>query len=164
MIGNRSLPPALFLAFPLLLAAAGQPQGKLEHLEAKFNRETNPVKKAKKLVELGRAELAAIRDAVEKGEVPVAAGLAERYRDQVAAAHTALVATGVNAEKNPDGFKQLQVSLRENIFKLRDLVPLLPLEQRAPLDSVERDLTSVNQQLLLELFPRSPNERKKHGG
>jgi hypothetical protein len=165
ILGSRSFLPALFLgalALPLLLPAAGKPQGRLERLETEYNRETGPVKKAKKLVKLGRAELAAVRDAINAGNIHEAASLAERYRDQVTATHAALVATGVNPEKKPDGFKQLQVSLRENLFRLRDLSAALPLEQRAPFVAVEQDLAAINQQLLLALFPRSPNERGKH--
>ncbi len=165
MLRGRTLPPAFFLAplaLPLAFAPAGPAQGNLERLETQFNHETSPVKKAKKLVKLGQAELVAIHNAIEQKNPALAASLAERYRDQVIAAHQALLSTGVNAEKHPEGFKQLQVSLRENLFKLRDLVPLLPLEQRAPFAAVDRDLASVNQQLLLELFPQSPSKRKKH--
>jgi len=166
MSGSSPSNATLFLGafvFAGLLLAPGPAQTPLEKLQTKFERETNPVHKAKKLTELGRAEFDALREALNSGNVEGAAKLAERYRDQAAAAHSGLVAAGLDAGKHADGFKQLQVSLRENIFKLRDLTPTLPLDQRAPFLAVQHDLETLNQRLLDELFPAPANPGGKKG-
>jgi hypothetical protein len=143
-----------------LLLPPAHAQKDLEKLQAKFDRETNPVKKAKNLQKLGEAEFEALRDAILSGNIQVAGDLAERYRDQARAAHNGLAATGMNAVKKPGGFQQLQISVRESIFKLRDLIPVLPLAERAPFLAVQHDLEALNRKLLGELFPHPAKGRK----
>jgi hypothetical protein len=164
MRGSLPSDAALFLsAFALagLLVSPGHAQTHLEKLEAKFDREPNPVKKAKTLTKLGREEFEALRAAIHSGNIPRAASLAERYRDQARTAHAALAAAGINAEKKPQGFQQLQISVRESIFDLRSVTATLPLGERAPFTAVAHDLDAINQELLHELFPRPQKNRAK---
>jgi hypothetical protein len=155
----RGSPPsraALLLgAFALagLFIPPAHAQEHLETLQAKFDRETDPVKKAKKFPKLGEEEFKALHAAIQSGNLAQAAHLAGRYRDQARVAHAGLEAAGIDAVKKPGGFQQLQISVRESIFKLRNLIPLLPLAERAPFAAVQHDLEAINRKLLRELFP-----------
>jgi hypothetical protein len=78
----------------------------------------------------------------------------------------ALEKMGVDAEKHSNGFRQLEISVRESLRELREIMGRVPLEQRESFAALEKDLDALNQKLILELFPRQPGHKfeneKKH--
>jgi len=74
-------------------------------------------------------------------------------RDTVAA----LQGTGINAEKKPAGFKELQISLRETIRRIDDLILTLAVDKRPFFREVRNDLFMYQNQLIDDLFPRRPD-------
>jgi hypothetical protein len=67
-----------------------------------------------------------------------------------------LIVTGVDAEKKPAGFKELQISLRETIRRVDDLIFTLNLDKRPFFREVRNDLFANQNQLIDKLFPRNP--------
>ncbi len=145
-----------------LLALVAQPaaQDRLAHLQAQFERESDLVHKAKTLSKLQEAEFDAARREANAGRIEQALRLVEQYRDALRSVHAALVGTGINAEKKPAGFKQLEISVRESIRELNDISLALSLDQRSPFDAVRSELEEIQGQLLKELFPRQPGKKK----
>lgn len=137
----------------LLLARA---QKDLTSSKARYESETDPVARAKALVKLGRAEIRAAREAADAGSFDTALQYVKDFTDQGHASHDALVKTGVNAEKHSNGFRQLQISVRENARAIRELAGQIPFAQRQPFDALQQDLEALDQKLILELFPRQP--------
>lgn len=133
--------------------------------EAKYERETKPVSRAKEVVKLGRAEYKAARQCVDGGNVSGALQFLKNYNEQAIVAHDALDKTGVDAEKHSNGFRQLEISVRESLRELRDITGRVPFDQSQPFRALEKDLDALNQKLILELFPRQPgrkaDDRKK---
>ena len=121
-----------------------------------YEKETSPIGRAKALVKLGRAELRAAREATDANHVDSALQFVKDYNDQAQAAHDALEKTGVNAEKHSDGFRQLQISVRECIRTAGQISDKVPFNQRQPFDGLRKELDALNQKLILELFPRQP--------
>lgn len=162
---------ALSLAFPLAVPAQQKPQlsertqKELSNSKAHYERESNPVGRAKAIVKLGRAEIRAAREMADAGEFDAALQYLRDYSDQAHAGHEALVKTGVNAEKHSGGFRQLEISVRENVRAIRDIAGNVPYAQRGPFDDVQQGLENLDQQLILELFPDQPGhkpEKRKH--
>jgi chromosome segregation ATPase len=141
----------------VVLIAAGTAlcQSRTDELRARFNQETNPVRKAKLMRDLGEAELKDIDRDVDAGKVSDAAGAFERYRDEVRSCQQALDAMGSNAEKHSSGFKQLEISVRESLRRLDLIISTLTGDQQSRFVAVRGDLSQINQHLLQELFPHA---------
>lgn len=124
--------------------------------QAKFERETDPVHKAKLMVNLGRAEFDQIEEEAGNNNLDKAAAAAKQYESQVDSVSTALDATGRNAAKHAAGFLQLQISVRESLGRLNSILVGVVGDQQKPFLAVRDNLETLNRHLLLELFPSQP--------
>ncbi|HKV27876.1 MAG TPA: hypothetical protein VJN90_06350, partial [Candidatus Acidoferrales bacterium] len=134
--------------------------------KAKYERETNPIGRAKALTKLGRAEYLAARQSLDAGNIRAAFEFLTNYNEQAITAHDALEKMGVDPEKHSNGFRQLQISVRERLRELREITSSVPFQQRQSFEALEKDLDALDQKLILELFPRQPghkfDDEKKH--
>jgi hypothetical protein len=150
----------------LLLALLPHPQDmkKLRKLEHNFEKQKDPVHRAKALAKLITREVDVASAEIRKGEINEGVARLERYRDLARRVHEELLATGRNPVKKPDGFMQLQIALRESVRRLNDLIFLIPIGRREPVEVVREDLDRINAQLLAELFPppKPKPKKKKH--
>jgi len=149
---------ALFLASAF--AASAQAEKSLEKLREEYSRETDPVKRAKFFHKLSSALIAEMRRQEEAGNYDRVPPLFLEYHQDVAAAFSALMATGRDAEKHPKGFLELEMQLREALRPLNDLLFGLPLEDRQALRATLHDLQSMDDQLVRALFPGNPGSPK----
>jgi hypothetical protein len=83
----------------------------------------------------------------------------EKYRDNARVVIDALKKEHPDAERQMGGYKQLQIHIHRGIRELNELLVLAPLEYRPPLELVHQDLVSMDDDLLLRLFP--PRREKK---
>lgn len=153
---------AAFAAFLLLLAAgtiAARPAETLEQLQEKFDRETDGVRKAKLMQKLGDAQFAKEREASKAGDFVTAGVVMEKYRDNIRAALELLKKTRPQAEKHPNGYKQLESETAEGLREVRDVLLAMPEPLRPPMQIVHGDLNEMNMELLKLLFPRRPGEQ-----
>jgi len=149
----------------LLVAAAVSPgasaDDSLDHLREEFHRESDPVKRAKRFAKLGRALIAEMRKLESEKKNDAVAPLFQEYHDGATAAFDGLISSGLDAEKHPKGFRELEMHLRESVHELNDLLFGLPLDDREPLRKDLRGIESMDDRLLQALFPRNPEHRKK---
>lgn len=143
------LPVALLCFAPLLLS-----QDHTAELKAKFDRESNPVHKAKLMPDLGNGEFQEIQSQAAAGNYDVALKTLTLYRDQVSTTEKGLDATGADPAKHSSGFRQLEISVREALRRLDDLSFSLPMDQKKPFADIRDELELTDQRLLRELFPR----------
>jgi len=143
-----------------LLASAGMAQGRLDGYRAKFEQETDPVRKARTMPKFGDALLDQMGEQLQKAEVEAALNTLEEYRDAIVKSHAGLKASGINAEKKPSGFKQLEIHVRRGLSRLEDLILAVPLEQREALEEIRKQLEQVDRELLEMLFPRRPAKKE----
>src|SRR5579859_430270 len=175
MAGAALRTSALRIAIPALgvvlcsMAPAAQTarvQKEIAKYEANYERKTKPVDRAKAVVKLGRAEYVAASQSLDSGNVRGAFEFLAKYNEQAIAAHDALEKMGVDPEKHSNGFRQLQISVRESLRELREIMRRVSLEQRESFAVLEKDLNTLNQKLILELFPRQPvhkfEDEKRH--
>ena len=123
----------------------------------KYQHETDPIRKTRALVKLGDDQVdLAIRQLKINDDVASLHTL-EQYRDEVQDMVRTLHGLGVDPERKPAGFKELQISLRVTIRRIDDLILTLPVDKRPFFREVRNDLFTDQNQLIDDLFPRRPD-------
>ena len=143
--------------FGLALALVMPPQAqhaRFAEYKARFDRESDPVRKAKLIEKLGDFEFDQIRQQVEAGDIDESVGTLTGYRDECSSLHKSLRATGVDPEQKPSGFKQLEFSVRESLTRLQDIMAGLPKDDQKRFVEIRNELEGLDHQLIQELFPR----------
>ncbi len=148
-----------------LFASFAFAQDRTAELRGRFAHESNPVRKAKLLPDLGVAEFDQIAQDASNDNIADALSLASRYRDEARSCVTGLDATHVDAAKHPNGFKQLQISVQESLRRLDADLHEMTADDQAQFASVRQDLVDMNHHLIEELFPAgsSGKHAKKPG-
>src|SRR5260370_25378250 len=95
-------------------------------LAARLQREQNPVKKAKYEIRLGRLKLNQAIDAYDKGSPDQSGQLLDAYLERMKSSWQILRDSGRNAVRQPQGFKELDIALREDSRTLEDLKHRVP--------------------------------------
>jgi hypothetical protein len=161
---NLHLPLLLcLLLVSIALPAQTRASGPLDHLaeyKEKFDRETDPVHKAKALTKLGEAQIADFTRKATANDADGAFLTLTTYRDEVRGVFDGLKATGNDAEKKPDGFKELQIHLRKAVWELERSAQLVPTERRTEFHDIHEELTRIQNDLIQMLFPREPGGKK----
>jgi hypothetical protein len=125
---------------------------------AKYQHETDPVHKARDLAKLGEAQIEVAKKQLKAGDDVGSLHTLEQYRDEVGETITVLKGLGVDAEKKPAGFKELQISLRGTIRRVDDLIFTLEVDKRPFFRAVRNDLQMEQNDLFDLLFPRRPEK------
>ncbi|HEX4643913.1 MAG TPA: hypothetical protein VH161_10610 [Candidatus Acidoferrales bacterium] len=139
----------------LALCAPLAAQDRLAEDLARYQHETDTVRKARVLAKLGDEQIDVAKKLLKEDEVASLHTL-EQYRDEVHDMVAALNGLGVDAEKKPSGFKELQISLRETIRRIDDLILTLNVDKRPFFRAVRNDLFVDQNALIDKLFPRKP--------
>ena len=133
-----------------------------DDLQARIEREPNPVKKAKFEVRLGRVKLTQAIAAYDKGDLDRSNALAAAYLAEMKGAWQRLRGTGRNAVKKPEGFRELDIALREDARALDDLAHRIPYNDRGPVTEVAHEVDKLHGEVLAALFPpEAPSRSKK---
>jgi hypothetical protein len=142
----------------VIFASSTFAQSRLAEFRSRFEQESNPVHRAKMMHDLGAAEFQEIARDVGDGNLKEALALAEEYRDEARVCVKELDAKSIDAEKHPAGFKQLELSLRESLRRLNDVLVGLAVDEQEPFFGVRDDIEQLDQHVIHELFPRRPTE------
>ena len=144
----------------LVFAAPGAAQS-LADLQARFDRETSGVQKAKIMTKLGEAQLEETRRAGKAGDYNAVGLTLEKYRDNVRVAIDALKKQHPDAERQSNGYRQLEIHLRKGIREVEETILVSPEGYTPPLEIVRQDLIGMDDELLKSLFPRRPLEKRE---
>jgi hypothetical protein len=143
----------------LLVALVAGPllaQDRTAELRSRFEKETDPVRKARLVGQLSDAEFRDMHEKIDAGDLAAAAEIAGRVRDEAEASRKSLDATKRNAEAHSDGYKQLEIAVRESIRRLDDIMVSLAKDDQKPLADVRKDLDDMDRQMIHQLFPKRP--------
>jgi hypothetical protein len=132
---------------------------KLSDLQAKFDHEGSAVHKAKMLEKLGDAEFEEAGKALQENDFNTVGLLMEKYRDNVRAASEALKKEQPDAERHPNGYKQLEMHVQKGLREIGEFLLEVPPAYKPPLQIVQRDLLGFDDELLRALFPRRPSQK-----
>jgi len=141
----------------LALCAPLAAQDRLAEDLAKYQHETDPVRKSRALAKLGDEQVDLAKRQLRADDEVASLHTLEQYRDEVHDMVSVLRGTGVDAERKPGGFKELQISLRETIRRIDDLILTLNVDKRPFFRAVRNDLFMDQNELIDELFPRKPD-------
>lgn len=123
---------------------------------ARYQNETDPVRRARELAKLGDEQVDLAKRQLKAGDEVASLQTLEQYRDEVRATVSALNGMSADAERKPAGFKELQISLRETIRRIDDLILTLDVDKRPFFRAVRNDLFMDQNALIDKLFPRKP--------
>ncbi len=151
---------ATFFA-PCLTAPAQTPQDRTAAYLELYKKESDPVRRAKLLPHLGEAQLDEVERLADAGDYIESGKKLEEYRDEVKGTFQGLKATGVDAERRPSGFKELQIHLRKALAEIDGVIRKIPEGPRVPFQLARQDVVQVNAELINMLFPRQPGKRPK---
>lgn len=132
-------------------------QAHTNDLLAKFEHETDPVHRAKLMPRLGEEQFHEIANHISDGNFPEALTILKQYRDEAALCAKQLDAKVADPEKHAGGFKELEISVRQSLRRLDELLVGMTADDQKPFLEVREDLDRLNRHLVRELFPRQPN-------
>jgi hypothetical protein len=141
----------------LALCAPVAAQDRLAEDLAKYQHEADPVRKSRALVKLGDDQVDLATRQLRISDEVASLHTLEQYRDEVQETVTALNGMGVDAERKPAGFKELQIGLRGTIRRIDDLILTLNVDKRPFFRVVRNDLFMDQNELIDKLFPRRPD-------
>ncbi len=124
-----------------------------EDLLARIQREHNPVKKAKYEARLGRVKLLEAIDAYDKGNLERCQELLGAYLERMKGSWETLRSSGRQAVKQYQGFKELDIALREDARLLEDLKHRLPYSERSAVEKAVQEVERIRSEVLGALFP-----------
>jgi hypothetical protein len=153
--------PAILLSLVVCagMARAQQPQDRMQEYKDKYEKETDPVRKAKALGNYGDAQIQHfVREAAAEN-FDAASALLTAYRNEVRTVFDALKATGIDAEKKSDGFKELEYHLRKTLWQIDRTLPSIPFDRREALQEMHDELGRIHTELIHLLFPREAGKK-----
>jgi hypothetical protein len=159
----RARRTSLSAAYGLLVSLAILPTMAAESvadLQARFDREANGVQKAKIMTKLGEAQLEETRRAGKVGDYNAVGTTLEKYRDNVRVALEALKKQHPDAERQSNGYRQLEIHVRKGIREVEETILVSPEGYKPPLEIVRQDLIGMDDEMLKMLFPRRPLEKR----
>ena len=148
-----------YLALPLLVGVvsanlhSAPRRDNEQELLARLQSEQNPMKKAKYGVRLGRIKLLEAREAYEKENYEEGQRLLSVYLEHIRNSWSVLQKSGRQAVKQPQGFKELDIALREDIRTLDDLAHRISFMDRDPVLRTSKEIEEIRNKVLKELFP-----------
>ena len=157
-MGAREVRLAVLTGAIFFICAGVFAADKVQELQARFDRETDAVRKAKIFEKLGDAQFEEARKSGNAGDYGAVGLTMEKYRDDARAAFDALKKNQPDAERHSNGYKQLQFHVHRGLRELEEILVVAPVEYRPPLRLVRQDLGAINDELLRLLFPRRPGE------
>lgn len=154
--GHRKILAGSAFAALLLTPSLGVGRDTEDQLIRRLQTEHDPVKRAKDEINLASFKLAAIQDAYSQGHVDEGTKLLKDFTEGMKASWKTLQESGRKAPKQPQGFRELEISLRENGRALQDLERTVSYFDRAPLENAVQELDRMHGDVLRTLFPGTP--------
>lgn len=124
-----------------------------QDLLARLEREQNPVKKSRYATRLAQVKLQQSTDAYAKRDFEQGAKLLDDYLKWVGRSWDFLKGSGRPADRKPQGFKELDIALREDARKFEDLQHSIPFTDRDPVAKAAQAAEKIRGEVLAVLFP-----------
>jgi hypothetical protein len=127
----------------------------------KLEREHNPVKRAKLEVRLGKLKLDQAFEDYRQGSFPASLKSLNAYQERMRNAWTELESSGRSAVRKPQGYKQLEITLRESRRRLVDFESRISYDQRRQVEKIRKETERLHNRVLDALFPSLVPPAKK---
>jgi predicted AAA+ superfamily ATPase len=146
-----------------LAGASSAPPSETEaQLLARIQKDHDPVRKSKEETRLARMKLEQAIQAYDQGNVEQGAPLVDTFLGRIKDSWGTLKSSGRNAAHSPQGFKELDIELREDERLLEDLKRRVSYFDRDPIEKAAKEVEQVRAEVLQALFPtaRGPEAAK----
>ena len=153
---SRVVAASFILASLAAAGSASSQQDRAAEYKEKYEHETDPVRKARALGNYGDWQVSEFVRQANANEFQAAFTTLTDYRNEVRTVFDALKARGVNAERKPDGFKELEIHLDKALWKLDRAAVLVPFGARPAFQDIRDELGRIHNELIHMLFPRGP--------
>ena len=147
------------LVLSLALGSSFLQVDRTAELRSKFSKENNPVRKAKILPQLAESEFQQIQAQLKADNAAEAAAIVKQMAEEASMCRDALDAKVKKPEDHPDGYRQLQISVRQSLRRIDDIMSGLSGDEQGPFREARAELDDVDRGLLRELFPTRPDDR-----
>ena len=129
--------------------------------QEKLNRETNAIGKVKALIKISDIHLRSAGQDVKKSNLAAADRNLELYKEAVDKTLEILKSSRRNAQKNPAGFKEFEISLRKQLRVLEDLRSHYSFDQVKTIDTTIAAAKVAQDAMFGEIFgPENTGRRK----
>jgi hypothetical protein len=140
------------LLFAICYRSEDRNSSEYQKQQERLSRETSPIGKVKILVKMSELDIGEVSHWIKKGNLPEADRFLNRYVSVIRQASEILKSSNRNAQKNPAGFKDFEISLRKQLRKLLDLKPSYPFDQQKPVNEAITAVESVKEEMLRAIF------------
>jgi hypothetical protein len=151
-MGRRARGRMWLAASVIFCATCGGAEDKIAELQKRFDNETNAVHRAKLLEKLGDAQFAETRRAFKANDLVTVGIVLEKYRDDARVALEGLKKKHPDAEKQPGGYRQLEIHVRRGIREVEEILLRVPEQYQPPLEIVRGDLDRMDREMIGMLF------------
>jgi hypothetical protein len=155
---GRILSRTMISSIVLFSLAAGtgarQSQDRVAVYKERYERETDPVRKARALGNYGDWQINEFVRQANANEFNGAFATLNAFRNEMRATFDALKARGVDPERKPEGFKELEIHLDKTLWKLDRAAALIPFAARPAFQDIRDELGRIHTELIHMLFPR----------
>jgi hypothetical protein len=145
----------------LLLCGAAAGIDRLGDLQVRFDKEMHAGAKVKMMDKLTDAQFDVERKAIGANDFSTVGLTLEKYRDNLRACLELLKKQDPDADRHPNGYRQLELQMRRGIREVEDTMQVAPPEVQPPLQIVHKDLLDMDDELIRLLFPRRTTEPQK---
>jgi hypothetical protein len=158
---HRIIFPAILLSVVVVSAgiARTQQQDRMPEYKEKYEKETDPIRKAKALGNYGDAQIQHFVREASAEDFDAASAMLSDYKNEVRFVFEALKATGNDPEKKADGFKELEFHLRKTLWQIDRTLPVVPIDRREALQEIHDELVRTHAELIHMLFPREAGKK-----
>jgi hypothetical protein len=143
----------LLLTATPIYAGAENRALELQREREKFEKERDPVDRAKIGIKISDLLLEEVADSLKAGNFDQMEEQLSAYTETIEGAHKSLVDSGRNAQKKSAGFTNLEIAIRKQIRKFDDYARMLATDRRGPIEQTKKLASGIRDKLLKALFP-----------
>jgi hypothetical protein len=114
---------------------------------------TKPVERAKAYVQLSDILIRYVHSNIPRNDAEATREWLEQYQDAILSARETMLASGRDAQRHPEGYREIEISLRRHIRWLSDWRMSLVDQERTPIEDTMKTATAVRGEMLQLLFP-----------
>jgi ElaB/YqjD/DUF883 family membrane-anchored ribosome-binding protein len=157
---NKIVTTILFIAFCGYSIAQSKAEEQLKKERSSLTRTTDPVSRTKIEIRISDLLITLMTEAARAGEDKRAEQYLNDYSNTISDAHLTMMKTGKDAHKHPEGFKDLEISLRKQQSRLSDAGKLMDVDSRDAVDKVRKQASNISDQLVKTMLLKDPNAAK----
>jgi len=157
----KILTTGFFFALCGYVFAQSKTETALQKERTNLSKTNDPVDRSKTEIKISDLLITLLTDAARAGNEKQVEQYLNDYSNTIADAHLTLMKTGKDAHKHPEGFKDLEISLRKQQRQLADVAKLVDVDSRDAIDKVRKQASDISDQLVKTMLLRDSNAPKK---